>query len=174
MGTKHEGVKIGIVQIVLFLVILGGAAFYVQTSLIPSAVSGFVVPLFEPSGDLRSKIGFIHFKDEGLLYASVSKENEELFGEEAQGIMVSKDKINGEYIFDFTTAERTSSDQGYSKKSNEFYIKSPVLGESAIWIEPMQAFVIISIVIGFFVSNVTYNANASKFRFDGSNFCESN
>jgi Flp pilus assembly protein TadB len=145
---KNEGAKIGIVQIAIFTLILGASTYFTQFSLVPTGAAQFVVPLFQPSGDLLAKMGFVNFDGDGngLVYASTSKKNEALFANKQE--IIAKKKINKEYIFDFTHIKRETKVHGYSKLSNEFYIKAPPLGEYAIILEPMIAFIIISFVIG--------------------------
>ncbi len=157
---KNEGVKVGIVQILICVILLGASTYYTQFSLVPIGTAEFVVPLFMPSGDQLEKIGFVNLDGDGngLTYASVSRKNEiKIAGERgADGIyqirstgeLITKKIINKEYIFDFTFEERKSKVHGYSKKPSEFYVKAPPLGDFAIIVEPMIAFSIISFVIG--------------------------
>lgn len=148
-GAKDEVVKLGFVQYIIALLLIGGMAYYVHFSLIPSGSANFVVPLFQPEQDMLDKMGFVHFEGEsqGLVWASTSKENEEKI--EGTNPLISKEVINGEYIFDFTLTPRNKKEHGYSKTGSEYYVKAPALGESAIFIEPHKGFTIISLVIGF-------------------------
>lgn len=147
-GKDH--VNVGPVQVILFVAIVAVFGWLFHTNVIPNATAGFVTSLFKPSGDELEKIGFVHF--DGLVWASTSKEEEaQLGGKDAD---ITKDRINGEYIFDFTLNPRDVEDHGYSKTGAEWYVKSPALGESAIILEPNIGFTILSLVLGFLVGFV--------------------
>ncbi|MGA2297234.1 MAG: hypothetical protein ABSG15_06785, partial [FCB group bacterium] len=123
--------------------------FLVFFQFIPIVVSGFVVPLFQPSGEKLTKIGFVRFN--GNVYASTSLEAaKDLKGKKAE---ISKKSIDGNYIFDFSFKERTFEENGYVKGGSEFYVKSEVLGENAIILEPWVGFWILALVISFLVSS---------------------
>ncbi|MDC1067598.1 hypothetical protein OAQ99_00410 [Candidatus Kapabacteria bacterium] len=147
-GNKHA--KIGFVQYFLALVMIIGVAVVAQKIIVPWGASSFVLPLFEPTGDEREKIGFVEFQADQYVWGSTSLEvQEELGNESAKGI--EKEYINGEFIFDFSGQARETKVHGYSNVAGNYYIKAPKLGESAIIIEPLIAFSILSFVIGFIV-----------------------
>ncbi|MFW6276935.1 MAG: hypothetical protein ACOC2K_04565, partial [Bacteroidota bacterium] len=90
--------KTGFQHVALWLVMVAVLFFVLFFQAIPVLVSSFVVPLFKPSGDELEKVGFVQF--EGLVYATTSKDKEPLY--QGKNVEVSKEAINGEYIFDFT------------------------------------------------------------------------
>ena len=71
-STKKN--KVGVQHVLLFTVLVVALFLVFMYKLIPAGASGFVVPLFKPSGDKLEKIGFVEFK--GLVYASTSKDKE--------------------------------------------------------------------------------------------------
>lgn len=139
IGLQHVIIALGLV-VVLFIVF--------QTKLIPIAVAKFVIPLFEPNMEAREKIGFAHFKAEGPVYASVALDKMESIKDDTK---ITKDLINKEYIFDFSWEDRTTKEHGYGKTSTEYYVKAPILGEHAIFLEPWIGFVIIAFVLSVVV-----------------------
>lgn len=155
-GAKNETVKIGFVQILLALILAGGFGYLFQFHLIPSGSASFVVPLFQPPADEADKVGFLHFENEDLVWASTNEEVEKNIAEgygsakamHSTSSKLEKKLINNEYIFDFTLTPRLKEEHGYTKSSSEYYVKAPALGEAAIYIEPYKAFIIISIVFG--------------------------
>lgn len=145
-GNKEHG-GAGFIQWVVFLAITLVVGYVTHFHVIPHATAGFVVSQFSPTGDDLGKIGFVEFKD--LTWASTSKEKEATIGSNTP---ISKQLINGEYIMDFSWENRTLEANGYSKKSGEWYVKAPALGEKPIFLEPHIGFWILSLVIGLFLS----------------------
>ena len=143
-NKEHSGA--GFVQWVVFLAITLVVGYFMHFHLLPQGTAGFVISQFSPSGDDLGKIGFAKF--DNLVWASTSKEKEASINSNTQ---VSKDLVNGEYIIDFSWADRNLEDHGYSKKSGEWYVKAPKLGENPIFLEPHIGFWILSLVIGLFV-----------------------
>jgi hypothetical protein len=142
-SIRPQKFKVGVQHVLLFVALVVAIFLFLFYQVIPSATSGFVVPLFKPSGDRLEKIGFVEFK--GLVWASVSKDKEpQLAG---QNLEIKKDYINGEFVFDFSFKERTTDEHGYVKGANEFYAKSEVLGEHAIILEPWIGFSVIALVL---------------------------
>ncbi|MDP2364831.1 MAG: hypothetical protein Q8M94_13820, partial [Ignavibacteria bacterium] len=90
------------------------------------------------------KMGFVQFK--GLVWASTSKEKAENIQKRGR-IEVEKDLIDKSFIFDFSWSKRNEHDHGYAKDAEEWYAKSEVLGEEAIYLEPWKGFIILSIVL---------------------------
>ncbi len=122
--------------------------FYIfQIFVIPWVVAKFVVPLFKPSGEMLDKIGFVHFAQDGLVWASVTANDQKETGERTLDQHISKDKINREYIFDFTYNTRATAKDGYVKGKWEFFAKAPALGEYPIILEPWIGFIWISLVL---------------------------
>lgn len=154
MGKKkqlRQQKKLSAPHILVFIALVVALFLFFQYIIIPRGIAEFVVSLFKPSGEKLEKIGFVKFEDEGLVWASMSKANEEKVLKE--GIKnIRKDLINKEYIFDFTFKERNEKEHGYVKSANEFYAKSEVLGEHAIILEPWIGFWILALVLAFICS----------------------
>jgi len=135
-STKTKKQKLG-AQHVLFMLTLSLVFFIaIFFRMIPGVAGSAIVSLFAPSGELQERIGFVQFDD--LVWGSVAKQIEN----EAAGKPVSAQYLNRQYIFDFTFSERNSAEHGYVKTPSEFYARAPMLGESAVIIEPWQALVI--------------------------------
>ena len=145
-GNKEHG-GAGFVQWVVFLAITVVVGYVTHFHVIPRATAAFVVSQFSPTGDDLGKIGFVEFSD--LTWASTSKEKEASIG---SNTTITKQLINGEYVMDFSWENRTLEANGYSKKSGEWYVKAPALGEKPIFLEPHIGFWILSLVIGLFLS----------------------
>ncbi len=142
---KHY--KVQAQHVIIFLAML--AALFILSFFqgIPRGTAGFIVPLFQPSGEQLEKTGFVKF--EGLVWASTLKEKEkELQG----GKEIKKDHINREFIFDFSFVPRDYDKHGYKKEKWEFYAKSEILGEYPIILEPWVGFWIIALVIALIIS----------------------
>ncbi len=143
VGTAH--VTVWAAMVVAFFLLF-------QFQLIPIGISTFVVKLFEPSGEQRLKIGFVKF--DGLTWGSTALDKESQF--QGKNLEITREAINREYIFDFTFKERTDKEHGYVKAANEWYARSPMLGESSIILEPWVAFwllaLIFSVVLSSFVT----------------------
>lgn len=137
----------GNVTIFVALVVVFFFFFFYQV--IPWATAKFVIPLFSPSGDKLEKIGFVQFK--GLVWASTTKEKAEEIIKRGR-IEIAKDLINKEFIFDFSFQSRNEKEHGYVKGANEFYVKSEVMGENAIILEPWMGFWILSLDLAVFVA----------------------
>lgn len=162
MSSNHKDqAKIGLVQILIFLVIFGTLTSFFYKKVIPAGVSGFVVPLFQPEAALREKKPWVEFN--GGIYASVKGEVAKELGipfKEVNGSLIfdkagykinkdlKKSYIDKEFIFDFTFEERSEEQSGYIKSNSEFYVKAPGLGEFPIMLEPMKAFSILALVLG--------------------------
>lgn len=140
--------KVGIQQILVYVVLFVAFFFFFQFQVIPWGVSQFVVPLFKPSGEMLAKTGFVKFN--GLVWASTAKEKEPAL--QGKSVDIKKEYINRDFIFDFTYNERNEAEHGYVKGSQEFYAKSPVLGENPIILEPWIGFWILSLVLSVIIS----------------------
>lgn len=158
-GSGKDHVKIGIVQIFVFLALFLGLSVVLFNFAIPRGIAGFVVPLFEPEPDKLAKAPFAHFEDEGLVFAGVKTAEAERLGiskvgEEYKPAVstvkgpVSKAVVNNEYLFDFTFKVRNAKEHGYIKTASEFYVKAPKLGEEPIILEPYVGFTILAVVMG--------------------------
>jgi len=134
--------RLGPTQVIIFLALIVFFFIIFFRTIIPWGVAQFVVPLFKPSGDKLEKIGFVKFS--GLVWASTTKEKAEEIIKQGQ-VEISKDLINKEYIFDFTFIPRNEKEHGYVKESLQFYVKSEVMGEHAIILDPELAFSIFAL-----------------------------
>lgn len=133
-SAKTKKNNVGFQHVAFFLISAAVLFYFFFWYIIPVGLSSFVLPLFQPTLEEQQKIGFV--QGEGLTWASVSKENESV----AAGKELSKDYINKEYIFDFTFQDRNEAEHGYIKTANQWYAKSPALGEHAIILEPWIGF----------------------------------
>lgn len=147
LETKFK--RLGPTHVSIFLVLLVFFFFVFFRYLIPWGTAQFVVPLFKPSGDKLEKIGFIKF--EGLVWASTTKEKAEEIIKRGT-VDISKDLINKEYIFDFTFKPRNEREHGYVKESLQFYVKSEVIGENAIILDPELAFSILALDLALIIA----------------------
>ncbi len=120
---------------VLFVALFIILASVLYVGVLPRAAERFAVAQLKP--------------DEGALvmfngvYASPTGEGANAFGQEVQ-----RRSINGEYIFDFTNVERKTEIHGYTKVAREWLIKSPKIGEEAIYIRH-EAFMLLALAIAF-------------------------
>lgn len=148
VAIRHQRSKIGAQHLVLFFAMAIVFFLFAQFTIIPNLFSSFVVPLFKPSDEKMAKIGFVKF--DGLVYASTSKDKEALFsGKNAE---ISKEIINREYVFDFSWKARDLEKHGYAKKATEWYVRSEVLGENAIILEPWIGATILAIDVAIVLS----------------------
>lgn len=138
----------GFQHVILMLALVVGLFLFVFFQLIPRGAAGFVVPLFQPSGERMQKIGFVKFN--GLVWASTLKEKEALL--KGKNKEIAKTDINKDYIMDFTFKERNNKDHGYVKGTWEFYVKSEILGDFPIILEPWIGFWILALDIALVLS----------------------
>ena len=155
MAIPKRKTKVGSQHIVTYTVLMVVFFCIFQFWVIPYGVAGFVLPLFQPSGEKLEKMGFVKFKE--LVWASTTKEKEKTIvpGETE----VKAELINRDYVFDFTFEERTMEKDGYVKKGGfsldaEFYAKSEILGENPIYLEPWRGFTFLSIVFSFVLTTL--------------------
>ncbi|MBK9249283.1 MAG: hypothetical protein IPM69_14510 [Ignavibacteria bacterium] len=134
--AKKHIYKHNFMQYVILLGLLVSISYVFYNYIIPNAVEGAVVSLFKPEGD--KKLGdFDGVRAMGSQESSRYKNGGPLKG-----------MINTEFIFDFTTEERTEAEDGYTKLSNEWIVKAPKLGEEAIVLQPTLGFSILALVFG--------------------------
>jgi hypothetical protein len=138
------------VQHVAFATVLMVVLFlFFQLQVIPYGVSAFVLPLFKPNPEKLEKVGFVQF--EGLVWASTTKEKAENIMKQGR-VEVKKELIDKEYIFDFSFQKRNEKQNGYTKSSSEWYVKSDVLGENPIYLEPWVGFWILALVLAVVIT----------------------
>ncbi len=148
--SKANKFKVGPQHIFVWCILIALFFSLMQFKLVPWATETFIVSLFKPSGDQLLKIGFVKFNDN--VYASCAKDREAQFI--GKNLEISREATNKEFIFDFSFEQRTEAQNGYVKGANEFYVRSPILGESAIILEPWICFWLISLVISIIISTV--------------------
>lgn len=146
-SAKHK--NLGLQQVLLYFVLMVAIFFFLQLKVVPWLTAEFVVYLFQPSGEALEKVDLVSFKN--LTWATTSKENSEKIMREG-AIAPSKDKINREYIFDFSFNTRNTEQNGYAKSPNQWYAKTPALGEYPIILEPWVGFWILSLVMSLALS----------------------
>lgn len=149
-SSKAKKYNLGGTHIGIFAALVVGFFLLFQLFVIPSGVATFVVKLFEPSGELREKLGFVKFNDNVWGSASLEKQKDL----QGKSVEVSKDLINKEFIFDFTFKARNEKQHGYVKAAGEFYAKSPSLGENAIILEPWVAFWLLALVFAIVFAGI--------------------
>ena len=142
--SSGKRLKLNIQHVLLTLGMIVVFFFFFQTQVIPWGVAKFVIPLFQPSPEKMEKIGFVKF--EGLVWASTSQEKANNISKQGT-VAVRKDLIDKEYVFDFTSLKRTEKDHGYVKNPNEYFVKSEMLGENPIYLEPWVGFWILALVL---------------------------
>lgn len=147
-SNKAKKYKVGPQHMMVFGAMAVAFFLLFQYFVIPVGISSFVVSLFKPSGEQLEKVGFVQFS--GLVWGSTSKEKEGA----VRGTEISKENINREFIFDFTFKARNEREHGYVKSANEFYARSPILGESAIILEPWVSFWLLALVFALVISAV--------------------
>jgi len=145
-ASRHQH---GIQHYIILLGMIAVFSYATYSFILPTAVQGIVVSLFKPEGEtLHNFSGVI---------ASPSAEGKKVGDNYTleNGEQLKK-YINNEYIFDFTTKHRIinkeakagQQNDGYTKESNEWYLKAPKLGEEAIILEPNLGFSYLAFVIG--------------------------
>jgi hypothetical protein len=147
MSANEHGAapKAGMQHFLLLLALVAVFSFGFYTLVIPRGVEGAVLSLFHPHDERENKA----FKEVVPGVFAVMKDTTKLVPD---GALNLKEYIKTDYIFDFTSAQRTEAEAGYSKNASEWVVKANGeggLGESAIIIEPAQGFTILSIVLGF-------------------------
>jgi len=140
--AKKHTYKHGIQHYVVLLGLLVSISYIFYGFIIPRAVEGAVVALFKPEGE--KEIGNF----DGVIAMGSQEAGRFKSGGGLKGI------INTEYLFDFTNNSRTESKDGYSKKSDEWVVRAPKLGEEAIILQPMLGFSILALVFGGGISMV--------------------
>ena len=140
LSSKAKKHKVGLQHILLIAVLFVTFYWIFFFTVMPNLIASFVVPLFQPSQELQTKIGFVKF--EGLVWASTAKEN----AAQAAGKEITAKMNNKEFIFDFTFKVRNEDEHGYFKTGSEWYAKAPVLGEDAIILEPYIGFAFLAAV----------------------------
>ncbi len=140
LSQKSKKYKVGLQHMLLVLALFVTFFWMFFYTVMPNMIAAFVLPLFKPSQELQTKIGFVKFQ--GLVWASTAKEN----ASQASGKEITAKMNNKEYIFDFTFHVRNEEEHGYFKASNEWFAKAPVLGEEAIYLEPYVGFAFLAAV----------------------------
>lgn len=122
-------------QIAVFFTILIGVSALMHFLVMPLAIRGYATSFFGPP---ESKGHLEEFQGR---YVVVQKEK---LGTDVP----DKEKYGKEFIIDFSGQVRTEEKDGYHKKSSEWILKSPKLGEEPIILAPL-GFIILSLDIGF-------------------------
>lgn len=147
MSANEHGAapKAGMQHFLLLLALVAVFSFGFYTLVIPRGVEGAVLSLFHPHDEKEN----MAFKEVVPGVFAVMKDVNKPVPAGATNL---KEYIKTDYIFDFTHAERSEAEAGYSKNPGEWVVKANGeggLGESAIIIEPVQGFTILSFVLGF-------------------------
>lgn len=150
MSANEHGAapKAGMQHILLLLALVAVFSFGFYTLVIPRGVEGAVLSLFHPHDEKEN----LAFKEVVPDVFAVLKDTTKPVPAGAANL---KEYIKTDYIFDFSSAQRNEAEAGYSKNSGEWIVKANGeggLGESAIILEPLQGFTILSLVLGFALS----------------------
>lgn len=150
MSANEHGAapKAGMQHILLLLALVAVFSFGFYTLVIPRGVEGAVLSLFHPHDEKEN----LAFKEVVPNVFAVLKDTTKPVPAGAANL---KEYIKTDYIFDFSSAQRNEAEAGYSKNSGEWIVKANGeggLGESAIILEPLQGFTILSLVLGFALS----------------------
>ncbi len=125
-------------QIVVFFAILVGVSALMHFLVTPLAIRSYAISFFGPP---ESKGHLEEFQGR---YVVLQKDK-------PTADIPDKEKYGKEFIIDFSSQVRTEDKDGYHKKSSEWIIKSPKLGEEPIILLPL-GFIILSLDIGFTVA----------------------
>lgn len=147
MSANEHGAapKAGMQHTLLLLALVAVFSFGFYTLVIPRGVEGAVLSLFHPHDEKEN----MAFKEVVPGVFAVMKDVNKPVPAGATNL---KEYIKTDYIFDFTNAERSEAEAGYSKNPGEWVVKANGeggLGEAAIILEPVQGFTILSLVLGF-------------------------
>ncbi|MBL0323368.1 MAG: hypothetical protein IPP80_13525 [Ignavibacteria bacterium] len=137
--------KAGMQHFLLLIALIAVFSFGIYQFVIPRVVQSAVITLFKP----HDEKDMASFKEvQPMLHAVVT--------DKFQGSVPSgtglKPFIKTDYIFDFGNELRSEKNDGYSKGSGEWVVKANGeggLGESAIILEPVLGFTVLSLVLGF-------------------------
>ena len=143
--TEKHGSKSGMQHYLLFLALVVVFSYGAYQFVIPAAVQGAVLSLFKPH-DERVAENFVAIMPK--LHA-VKTENFKPGADFSKGL---KSFMKSDYIFDFTSESRSERVDGYTKGPSEWVVKANGeggLGESAILLEPVMGFTVLSLAMGF-------------------------
>ncbi len=145
MSSNGSVQKAGMQHTLLLFALVAVFSFGIYQFVIPRAVQGAVLTLFHPH-DEKDMASFKAVQP--MLHAVVT---DKFQGEVPAGTAL-KPFIKTDYIFDFSNNARTEKEDGYSKNEAEWVVKANGeggLGESAIILEPILGFTVLSLVLGF-------------------------
>lgn len=131
-NTAHRSIS-GL-PIVVVLGITALCTFILYRFITPALVQSFTLAQLRPVGEI-----LVEYQG---VYASPAPD-----GVSRRGSEVQRSYINGEVVFDFTGFERSIEKHGYIKRPVEWMIKSPTIGESAIYLRH-EVFFLPSLLIG--------------------------
>lgn len=144
--NSHKVTAAGPQHFLLFLALLVVFSGLFYQFVIPAAVQGAVIALFKPH-DEKQKANFKEVQPN--LHAVVVPET--FKGSVPVGTAL-KQYIKTDYIFDFSNQARSEAKDGYTKEAGWWIVKAygeGGLGESAIILDPVQGFTVLSLVLGF-------------------------
>jgi len=144
-NSSKANLKSSAQHYVLFFALVAIFSFVSFKYVIPAGVRGGVLALFEPH-DERQRDAFHEVTDH--VYAVVNERFTGMVADDA-GL---KQYIKTDYIFDFSSMDRTERKDGYTKSTGEWVVKANGeggLGESAIILEPVIGFAVLSFAFGF-------------------------
>jgi len=137
--------KAGMQHKLILFALIAVFSFGIYQFVMPRVVQGAVISLFKPH-DEKDRASFKEVQP--MMHAVVS---EKFTGLVPAGTSL-KPFIRTDYIFDFSTSTRSEKEDGYTKGNGEWIVKANGeggLGESAIILEPVAGFTVLSLVFGF-------------------------
>lgn len=136
--------KVGKQHTLILFALIAVFSFGIYQFVMPHVVQTAVIALFKPHGEKD----FASFREvQSMMHAVVT---DKFTGLVPSGTRL-KPFIKTDYIFDFTSATRSEKEDGYSKNAGEWVVKAygeGGIGESAILLEPLVGFSILSLILG--------------------------
>lgn len=145
-NAQHAPPKQSLTHTLLFLALVAVFAYGFFSFVIPRAVEGAVISLFKPHDEKQA----MRFKEVQPATSAVT--TEKFTGQQLPTGTPLKEYIKTDYIFDFSNQVRSEKVDGYTKGKGEWIVKAAGeggLGESAIILEPVIGFTVLSIGLGF-------------------------
>jgi hypothetical protein len=122
-------------HIVVFVVLHLGISAALYWSAVPNIAQSLALTQLKPEDARVERFGGV--------YATATPDGTNFRGQD-----VRRSYINGEYIADFTNAERTADVHGYTKAANDWLIQSPKIGEEPIYLR-QAALAPLALALGF-------------------------
>lgn len=144
-NAQHAPTKAGPQHVLLFLAMVAVFSYGFYAFVIPKVVEAAVLSLFKPHDEKLA----LRFKEVQPGMSAVT--TDKYTGQVPVGTPL-KEFIKTDYIFDFSSQVRSEKVDGFTKARSEWIVKASGeggLGESAIILDPIIGFAILSIGLGF-------------------------